>query len=118
MFGGENIWIVTVSLAAVLVIAARVLIEKMLTEAKANARFGMGIALFVIYTGIMLLVFNYFCVNWNGGGTVETVEGCFVRLCVAFVLINVVVLAVGILYYMAREKRKLSEMDRMKLEDL
>lgn len=118
MFGGENLWIITFFLMLVLVIAARVLMEKLLDASKTGACFGIGLALFGIYSAVMLLVFNYFCADWQNVGTVVTAQDCFVRLCVAFVLVNMIVLAVGCMYYFAREKRKISEIDKMKLTDL
>lgn len=92
------------------------LVPKMLDADTAGKRFGIGVVLFGIYTAVTLLVFYYFCTfEGTGFGRGEEV---FVRMVLAFLTINLITLFGACLYFFTREKRKLSQQEKMKLKDL
>ena len=101
---------------ALLALAVRILIPKMLDSESRGKRFGIGVVVFLIYTVVTLLMFFYFC-TFEGNGFCDGKE-VFVRVSVAFLVVNLMVLFGACLYFFTWEKRKLSQIDKMKLKDL
>lgn len=95
-----------------LAILARVIVPKMLGTPRAGVRFALGTVIFGLYTAAMLIVFRAF------GANAATAEECYSGLMAAFLITNAVVLFFAFLYFLIRDKRKLSEMEKMKLADL
>lgn len=102
---------VYVLILVVLLITVRILLWKMTEGVGARAMFLCTIGLFLLYAVIMGGAFYAVCRN------AVSVEDCFQRIMVTFLIGNIIVLFMGILYFSVRQKRGLSEIDRMKLED-
>lgn len=103
---------VRVLILVVLLIAARILLWKMTEGAGARTVFLCAIGLFLLYAVMMGGAFYAVCRNAG------SVEDCFQRIMVTFLIGNIIVLFTGILFYSVRQKRSLSEIDRMKLKDM
>lgn len=102
----------------VLLLAARLLTPKMLESESVGARFGIGIGLFGIYWAVCLLMFRYLC-TFDGGEIARLTGGeVWKRVVIAFALVNVAALFAACIYFFTREKRKLSQEEKMKLKDL
>ena len=96
--------------------AVRCLVPKMMAAESAGTRFGIGVVLFLLYTAVTLLVFYYFCTfEGTGFGSGEEV---FVRTAVAFLIVNLIALFGACLFFFTREKRRLTQAEKMKLKDL
>jgi len=102
--------------AVLLMVAVKFLVPKMMETDSAGKRFGIGVVLFLIYTAVTLLVFYHFCTfEGNGFGSGSEV---FTRIVLAFVVMNIITLFAAFLYFLVREKRKLTQEEKMKLKDL
>lgn len=103
-------------IAVVLIGAVKILVPKMVEAESAGKRFGLGVMLFAIYTAVTLLMFYHFCTfEGNGFGSGRDV---FVRVIAAFLIVNLIALIAACLYFFSREKRRLSQAEKMKLKDL
>ena len=102
----------------VLLLAARLMVPKMLEAESAGVRFGMGLGIFGIYTAVSLLMFRYLCIF--DGKPIAQLTGAEVwsRVVCAFLLVNIAVCMTACIFFFAREKRKLSQEEKMKLKDL
>lgn len=102
----------------VLLLAARLLTPKMMESESAGVRFGIGVGLFGIYSVVCLLMFRYLCTF--DGGEIAQMAGSEVwkRVIVAFILVNVAAVFAACIYFFTRERRKLSQEEKMKLKDL
>lgn len=99
-----------------LIAVVKYLVPKMMDAENVGKRFGIGVTLFLIYTAVTLLVFYYFCTfEGTGFGSGEAV---FVRIVVAFLIVNLMTLFGACLYFFTREKRRLTQAEKMKLKDL
>ena len=107
-----------VLLLIVMALAARFMVPKMLNTESAAARFGIGIGLFGLYTAGCVLMFRYLCTV--DGSAIAQLSGDAVwnRVVVAFLLMNLVVLFAACIFFFTRERRKLSQNNKMKLKDL
>jgi len=102
----------------VLLLAARLMTPKMMEAESAGVRFGLGMGLFGIYTAVSLLMFRYLC-TFDGKGIAQlTGAEVWRRVVCAFVLVNIAVCMTACIFFFAREKRKLSQEEKMKLKDL
>ena len=99
-----------------LLLTASILIPKMLSAEIAGCRFGLGVVLFGGYTALTLLMFSFF--GMFDGAAIRTGEEVFTRIVVAFLLMNIMTLFAACLYFVSREKRKLTQAEKMKLKDL
>lgn len=99
-----------------LLLAARILIPGMQKSEKPVWKFGLGIILFGIYTAVMLIMFYFFC-NFDGQIAPAGKE-VFVRIVIAFLIVNFMIVFVACQYYFTREKRKLTQEEKMKLKDM
>lgn len=97
---------------AVLALMARWIVPKILKAEKARTRFALGVVLLGIYTIALLVMI------WHMVFGAASIEDCMIRSCVAVVMVNLMVLFVASLYFFTRDKRNVTEMDRMKLKDL
>lgn len=84
----------------------------------ANKRFGVGVILFGIYTAVTILVCYYFCTFDAYGSSALTGEDIFVRVVTAILAVNFIAVFTACLYHISREKRKLSQSEKVKLKDL
>ena len=102
----------------VLLLAARLLTPKMMESESAGVRFGIGVGLFGIYSVVCLLMFRYLCTF--DGGEIAQMAGSEVwkRVIVAFILVNVAAVFAACIYFFTRERRTLSQEEKMKLKDL
>ena len=101
---------------AVLLLTARILIPKMLETEHAGHKFGYGLVLFGIYTAVMLFMFRFFC--GFDGDQIRTGEDVYTRMLVAFLTTNLLSAFSACLYFFTREKRKLTQAEKMKLKDM
>lgn len=103
-------------IGVVLLLAVRLLVPKLMATENAGKGFAIGVGLFVIYTVVTVMLFYYFN-NFEGKGF-GTGEETFVRCVVAFLIMNIVTIFNACLYFFSREKRKMSQTEKMKLKDL
>lgn len=102
----------------VLLLAARILIPRMMESESAGTKFGIGVCLFGIYTAVSLLMFRYLCSFDGKGAGGLTGSEVWTRVTVAFLLVNVSVVIAACLFYFTRNRRTLSQEEKMKLKDL
>ena len=109
----EQMWIYGL-IAVTLVIPVKILVPKMMDSSEAKVCFGIGVILFLIYTVILLMVCSWLTgiAPLNGGRDV------FVRFATGVIVTNLMVLFTAFQYYMIRDKRKMTESEKMKLRDL
>ena len=101
-----------------LLLVSRILIPKMLSAESAGKKYGIGVCLFGIYTMVSLMMFRYVC-TFDGSEIARlTGQEVWARVLCAFLLVNVAVVFVSGVVYLTRDKRKLSQQDKMKLKDL
>lgn len=102
----------------ILLLVSRFLIPKMADSESAGVKFGIGVGLFCIYTMVCLLMFRYLCA-FDGRQIVQlTGSEVWNRVACAFLLVNFSVVFASCIYYFTRDKRKLSQEEKMKLKDL
>lgn len=94
-------------------LTARVLIPKMQDAESAGVKFGIGVILFLIYNVVCVFLFHYVCSISPGDP-----EQVLTNVLVAFGISNLIVLITACIYFISREKRKLSQNEKMKLKDL
>ena len=96
----------------VIVFAARFAADKLLNTASAKVKLAMIIVLIVLYTvfieGFAHLMLEHPIIN---GNFYQSITG-------GMALINFAILIVVVFYYFIRKKRKLSDVDKMRLKDL
>lgn len=96
----------------IIVFAARFALDKLIDTTSSKIRFSMTMILLILYTafmeGFVYLVYEQPIVNNN----------FYQSIVVGIALINFAVLLVAICYYFMRKRRKLSDVDKMKLKDL
>ena len=96
----------------IIVFAARFALDKLIDTTSSKIRFSMTMILLILYTafmeGFVYLVYEQPIVNNN----------FYQSIVVGIALINFAVLLVAVCYYFMRKKRKLSDVDKMKLKDL
>ena len=96
----------------IIVFAARFAVDKLIDTTSSKVRFLMTLLLMVIYTlfmeGFVYLMYEQPIIN----------DDFYQSIVVGIALINFAVLLVAICYYFMRRKRKLSDVDKMKLKDL
>lgn len=94
----------------------RICLNSFIETSSAIKKFWLGVGLFASYT-FVLLFFLYF-IHFEIFVDVESVEMFFQHTLVGILLMNLVVLIIGIVYFLLRSKRKMSDIDKMKLKDL
>lgn len=113
---------VTIELCIIILFAliARFLVPQMMCSEKAGMRFGIGCCLFGMYTVACLAIFRYVCMQVNNGADIAGLSGSEVwgGVVCAFLLANFSVLFAACIFFFTREKRKLSQKEKMKLKDL
>ena len=97
---------------ALLALVIRLLVPRTMSEEKPWLRFVFGVVVFVAYTLITLLTI------WWVTFDVPSVEECLIRACVSVVLVNVMMLFAAAIFFFTKEKRTLSQEEKMKLKDL
>lgn len=102
----------------VLLLVGRFLTPKMMYAESAGRKFGIGMCLFGIYTVISLLMFRYLCTF--DGRAIGELTGCEVwnRVICAFLLVNFAVGFAACVFYLTRDKRMLSQKEKIQLKDL
>lgn len=106
-----------------LALAARFIVPKMMYTKSVGIRFSIGCLLFTMYTAVCLAMMHYLCCySFNGGRGVSisdlTSLEVWNRVVVAFLLVNVSVLFISCVFFFTRDKRSLSQKEKMKLKDL
>ena len=96
----------------IIVFAARFAVDKLIDTTSSKVRFLMTLFLMVIYTlfmeGFVYLMYEQPIIK----------DGFYQSMIVGIALINFTLLLVAIFYYFMRKRRKLSDVDKMKLKDL
>lgn len=108
---------------ALALIARLLVVPRMVYSKSAGVRFCLGCLLFVMYTSVCLAMMHYLCCfSYNGGRGVLisdlTGPEVWNRVLVAFLLVNASVLFVAVIFFFTRDKRSLSQKEKMKLKDL
>lgn len=98
------------------VVLARFLVPALEKAEKAAVRFAIAALLFVLYTVTMLTAFQWYWIFADVAAMSS--QACLRLMCVVFLLVNAAVLFGAFLFFVTREKRKLSETEKMKLKDL
>lgn len=93
-------------------IPMKIIMWKVIDETQAKAILGYGILSFVIYAVAMSATVYAVCRN------VATVEECVQRMLVTFLVGNVIVLFCGFLTYCLKQRRGISELEKVKLKDM
>lgn len=102
----------------VLALAARFLTPKMMGAESAGRRFGIGLCLFGIYTVVSVLMFRYLC-TFDGRGIAQLqATEVWNRVVCAFLLVNCSVAIAAGIFFFTREKRSMTQEEKMKLKDL
>ena len=96
----------------IIVFAARFATEKLTDTANTTVRFAMTTILMVLYT----LFLEGFVYLMKDDPIIK--DNLYQSIVVGIALINFAVLIVAICYYFVRKKRKMSDVDKMKLKDL
>lgn len=96
----------------IIVFAARFATDKLLDTTSVTVRFTMTTILMVLYT----LFLEGFVYLMKSDPIIK--DNLYQSIVVGIALINFAILFVAICYYFMRKKRKLSDMDKMKLKDL
>jgi len=112
-----------VLIVLVLALAARFLVPKMMYSDSPRVRFAIGCGLFVMYIVVCVAMFHYLCCySYNGFNWVSiadlTGRQVWDRVLLAFLLTNAAVLFAACIFYFTRDKRTLSQKEKMKLKDL
>ena len=96
----------------IIVFVARFAVDKLIDTTSSKVRFAMTMILIVLYT-LFMEGFTYLTYEQP-----MIKDNFYQSMIVGITLINFVVLLVAIFYYFMRKRRKLSEVDKMKLKDL
>lgn len=96
----------------IIVFAARFAVDKLIDATSPKVRFVMTMILIVLYT-LFMEGFTYLTYEQP-----MIKDNFYQSMIVGIALINFVVLLVAIFYYFMRKRRKLSDVDKMKLKDL
>jgi len=91
---------------------ARLLVPVMMKPGKAWIRFSIGVGLFVLYTAGLILMIRYMTFD------AVSIEDCMIRVSAAVLVTNVMVLFAAAIYYFSREKRAMTQEEKMRLKDL
>lgn len=106
-----------------LTLAARFIVPKMMYSKSAGVRFGIGCLLFGMYTAVSIAMMRYLCCySYNGGRGVAmadlTGSEVWNRVVVAFVVTNVAVVFAACVFFFTRDRRTMSQKEKMKLKDM
>ena len=101
-------------IAVLLIIPVKFLVPKMMESNDARLRFTIGLVLFGIYTAVVLLVCAY--LNQCIPGFEET--GRFRIYAAGILLTDLIAVFTALQYFLTRDKRRMTESDKMKLKDL
>lgn len=97
-------------------VAMRCMVFQFYKKINFKVRFVLGIGLFVGYT-ILLQIYLYFiyqlAITQN-----MTSSQIYPVISIALVVFHVTALLIGIVYYLMQNKRKMSDIEKMKLKDL
>lgn len=100
--------------AALLALAARIMAGKLLSAESPRTKFCLGLGLFAIYNCVMVMGVGWLC-TFDG---VAIPGELATRALTGWLLVNLAAVFSACLFYFTREKRKLSQTDKMKLKDL
>ena len=95
-----------------LALLIRLLVPRIMKAEKAAEGFWLGIVVFAAYTLILLLTIWFLCYD------ASAIADCLVRACVAVIVVNVMMLFAAVLFYVSRDKRSMTQEERMRLKDL
>lgn len=109
----EEMWLYGV-IGVMLIIPVKFLVPKMMGSDDARLRFAVGLVLFGIYTAILLLV----CAHLNLWIPVSGEGERFWIYAAGILLTNLMAVFIALQYFLTRDKRRMTESDKMKLKDL
>ena len=95
-----------------LALVIRFTVPRLLKAEKDWSRFALGVTVFIAYTLMVLLTI------WHITFGAVDIKDCFVRSCVGVVVLNLMVLFAATIFFFTKEKRTLSQEEKMKLKDL
>ena len=110
----DYVYALTTAAAVLLVLAAKIMAGKLLSSDDPRVKFGLGLGLFAIYNCIMLMGVVWLC-TFDGGAIPDELAS---RALTGWLVVNLAAVFGACLFYFTREKRKLSQTDKMKLKDL
>lgn len=97
---------------AALTLLIRILLPRALKAEKDGVRFALGVGVFVSYTLLLMVVIYHLCYF------AVSVEDCLIRACVAVAMINIIMLFLAAILFFTRDKRPMTEEERIKLKDM
>lgn len=100
-----------------IVFVARFTVEKMVDSTNTNTRFLMILMHMVMYT-VFIGLFIYLTYQSTLHNASVGMEDFYQEIIVGILGINFALILVAIFYYFMRKKRKISDLDKMKLKDL
>lgn len=108
---------------ALALIARLLVVPRMMYSKSAGVRFGLGCLLFVMYTLVCLAMMRYLCCyTYNGGRGVVIADltgpEVWNRVVIGFLLTNVSVLFAACIFFFTRDRRTMSQKEKMKLKDM
>lgn len=108
---------------ALALIARLLVVPRMMYSESAGVCFGFGCLLFAMYTLVCLAMMRYLCCyTYNGGRGVSiadlTGSEVWNRVVIGFLLTNVSALFVACIFFFTRDRRTMSQKEKMKLKDL
>lgn len=100
----------------IVLLVVRFALNKFLDTKSAKVRFGIGVGIFIVYTGIVQLFFYYrYQEIANTGGNIQEL---YQSMAMIFAVISLAVIFIAFVYFFMRNKRGMSDMDKMKLKDM
>ena len=113
----EHLDTILLVLMAIILFVARFAVDKMVDTPNTKVRFGLILFNMILYTGFMgiyiYLTYENTLHNRNIG-----MEDFYEEILSGFLTINFALMLVAVLYFFMCKKRKISDLDRMKLKDL
>lgn len=97
---------------AVLTLLIRFLLPRAIKAEKDGVRFALGVGVFLSYTLLLMVVIFHLCYF------AVSVEDCLIRACVAVAVVNLIMLFLAALLFFTRDKRPMTQEERIKLKDM
>lgn len=103
-------------LAAILALTLRLAATRLLKRGSFKAHLALGISIFLIYT--LLLQLYLFFLYENILTPDMNISQCYQTIAVSLLGFHIVTLLAGIIYYLIQKKRKIYDLEKMKLKDM
>ena len=101
---------------AVVILGGRALLEIFMDTTNVKKKFMAAIGLFLIYTYVLIAFLHY--LHFEVFRSVEYTEAYFKNDIAGILIMNFAVLFISVCCFFMRNKRKINEMDKMKLKDM